>query len=51
MVGLWVTKSEIGGLWVTEDGGLWVTTHKPTGQWVRAGLKNGDLFGGTWRIS
>ena len=25
-------------------GGLWVATHKPRGHWVRAGLKNGDLF-------
>ena len=28
-----------------------MATHKPRGHWVRTGLKNGDFFGGTWRIS
>ena len=61
MMGFWVTKSEIGGLWVTNQklgvfewqkiGGLWVATHKPRGHWVGSGLKDRDLFGGTWRIS
>ena len=32
---------------MTEDGDLWVAIHKPRGHWVRVGLKNGDLSGGT----
>ena len=29
----------------------WVAMHKPLSEALRGGLKNGDLFGGTWRIS
>ena len=36
MMGFWVTTSEIGGLWVTEDSGSIMGGH-----WVRVGLKMG----------